>query len=83
MEFAEANDDASGRKRLHGILRAIDVLLTSPYIGRPSRGSRELIIGRGASGFVARYRLDEGGDRVVILGIRGQREAGYDSDDDL
>ena len=83
VEFAEANEDGAGRGRVRAILQALEVLLTSPYIGRPSRGSRELIIGRGAYGFVARYRVDEGGERVLILGIRGQREAGYDSDEDL
>ena len=81
VEFAEANEDGAGRERLNAVLRSIDVLLTSPYIGRPSRGSRELIIGRGASGFVARYQVDD--ERVLILGVRGQREAGYDSDEDL
>lgn len=84
VEFAEANEDGAGRQRLAAILRSVEVLLTSPYIGRPSTGrSRELIIGRGAQGFVARYRFDEAADRVLILGVRGQREAGYDADDEL
>ncbi len=84
VEFADENEDGAGRRRLMGILRSVEVLLTSPYIGRPSgRSSRELIIGRGAHGFGVRYRLDEKAERVLILGVRGQREAGYDSDEDL
>jgi toxin ParE1/3/4 len=83
-DFADRNEDGAGRGRLLAILRSLDVLLTSPFIGRPSAGgSRELILGRGAHGYVARYRLDDGAKRVVILGVRGQREAGYDGDDDL
>lgn len=84
VDFAEENEDGAGKGRLLAILRALEVLLTSPHIGRPaSRGTRELIIGRGAQGFVALYRLDDRAERVVVLGVRGQREAGYDGDDDF
>ncbi len=82
IEFAESNDDGAGRRRLLAILRSLEVLITSPFIGRPSgRGTRELVIGRGAMGFVALYRLGEGAERVLVLGLRGQREAGYAGDE--
>lgn len=83
VDFVEANEDGSGRRRLLAILRSLEVLLTSPFIGRPSgRGTRELVIGRGAMGFVALYRLDEGAELVLVLGVRGQREAGYDGEEE-
>lgn len=83
VDFAEANEDGAGRRRVLAILRSLQVLIESPFIGRPSgRGTRELIIGRGALGFVALYRLDEGAERVLVLGLRGRREAGSDDDDD-
>jgi len=65
-------------QRLRGIVASIDVLGTNPFIGRP-RGSvlRELVIGRGASGYVALYQYVAAVDTVFVLAIRGQREGGY------
>ena len=64
--------------RFTGIRTAIDVLATSPLIGRPATGAfRELIIGRGGRGYVALYRYSETMDRVTVVAIRAQKEAGY------
>ena len=64
--------------RISEIVRAIDVLAHSPLIGRPVRGGkRELVIGRGARGYIALYRHVPGIDAVFILVIRPQREAGF------
>ena len=64
--------------RLTDITDAFDILAHSPLIGRPvTRGTRELIIGQGARGYVALYRFLPDLDAVVVLAIRGQREAGY------
>ena len=83
VDFAKANDDGAGRRRLLAILRSLEVLLSSPFIGRPTgRGTRELVIGRGAMGFVALYRLDEGAELVLVLGLRGQREVGFDEEEE-
>jgi len=38
---------------------------------------RELVIGRGAVGYMALYRYVAGIDTVFVLVIRAQREAGY------
>ena len=68
--------DVTGR--LAEILQAIDVLATSPLIGRPvERGQRELVIGRGSRGYVALYRYVPEADTVFLLAVRNQREAGY------
>lgn len=64
--------------RVEDIIRAIDVLERNPLIGRPVRGRlRELVIGRGAHGYVALYRYAPDIDTVFVLAVRGQREAGY------
>jgi len=64
--------------RIAQILAAIDVLASNPQIGRPVRDDRrELVIGSGSRGYVALYRYTPEVDAVLILAIRGQREAGY------
>ena len=71
----EVADSAS---RIHDIIRAIDVLERNPQIGRVVRADlRELLIGRGARGYIALYRHVAEIDTVFILAIRGQKEAGY------
>lgn len=60
------------------IIAAIDILASSPLIGRlADSGNRELIIGHDAHGYVALYRYVEQLDTVFVLAIRGQKEAGY------
>jgi toxin ParE1/3/4 len=71
-------DSAQGAARIREVIQAIDVLQMSPLIGRPAPGDkRELIIGRGARGYVALYRYVVALDTVFLLAIRGQREGGY------
>ena len=54
------------------------LLEQNPLIGRMLRGDlRELVIGRGARGYVALYRYVEELDTVFVLAIRGQGESGY------
>lgn len=68
-----------GPERIQQIVRAIDVLQFNPVIGRAaSADTRELVIGRGTRGYVALYRYVEELDIVLVLAIRGQREAGYE-----
>ena len=65
------------RARLGDIFTAIDVLAHNPLIGRIVRADlRELIIGRGARGYVALYKYVTELDTVFVLAIRGQQEAG-------
>jgi plasmid stabilization system protein ParE len=64
--------------RLRGIIETMDILERNPLIGRPtSRGMRELVIGRDTRGYIALYRYLPAIDTVLVLAIRGQREAGY------
>jgi plasmid stabilization system protein ParE len=65
-------------ERIGSIIDAIDVLQTSPLIGRPvAFGQRELIISTGASGYLALYRYDPMSDTVLVLAVRSQREQRY------
>ena len=64
--------------RIEAIMAAIDVLQTSPLIGRPMAfGQRELIIATGVSGYLALYRYDPAKDTVFVLAVRSQREQAY------
>jgi len=64
--------------RLTEVIDALQVLARHPLIGRPSSGGwRELVIGRDARGYVARYRYDAPGDVVRVTALRAQREAGF------
>ncbi len=57
---------------------AIEILADHPLIGRRVEGElRELVILRGASGYIALYRFDPVRDIVRLLRIRHQREVGY------
>lgn len=71
-------DVAAAPSRIDEILQAIQVLSTSPLIGRPAKGGqRELVIGRGSQGYVALYRYVPEMDTVFVLAVRSQREGGF------
>lgn len=65
-------------QRIDEILAAIELLARHPLIGRPVAGAqRELVIGEGSRGYVARYRYDALEDALIVMGLRAQREAGF------
>ena len=73
IEFAPDTTE----KRVNEIVAAIDILQTSPKIGRPiAFGLRELVISTG-SGFLALYRFDPIEDTAYVLAIKSQRELDY------
>lgn len=68
-------------ERIGEVLDALAVLVRHPLIGRPAaQGRRELVIGRDARGYVARYQFDAVRDTVVVIGLRAQRELGFARD---
>jgi plasmid stabilization system protein ParE len=78
LEHLAQFDAADTSERLAAIVRGLDVLAHSPEIGRPVRdGKRELVIGKGARGYVALYRYVASADVVFVLALRAQRESGY------
>ena len=71
-------DTAAAPGRIADILQAVQVLATSPLIGRPVKeGKRELVIGRGSRGYVALYRFVPELETGFLLAVRSQRESGY------
>jgi plasmid stabilization system protein ParE len=78
LEHASEHDGEDPVARVRELIAAIDVLGTSPLIGRPVTGElRELIVGRRSRGYVALYRYIAELDTVFVLAVRSQREAGY------
>ncbi len=77
--FEHAPDTAVDRiMAIMAIMVALDVLESSPLIGRPvENGKRELVIATGASGYLALYRFVPELDTVFVLGVRSQRELGF------
>jgi plasmid stabilization system protein ParE len=63
---------------LESISSAIVILEAHPLIGRRvDDHMHELVISRGAGGYLALYRFDPAFDVVRILRLRHQREVGY------
>lgn len=63
---------------LDTIFDALSVLERHPLIGRPVDDAlRELVIGFGHAGYVALYRYRQRSDRIDVLAVRHQREAGF------
>lgn len=80
-EFLWPNDPVAAEKTGPLIMGAIRALATHPLLGaRVSGGTRQLVISRGRTGYIALYTFDPQEDRVVIHAIRHQREAGFEDD---
>ena len=78
VDFLAESDPLAAARTVELIASAVDALHHHPMLGRPVElGYRELVISRGKSGYLALYRYDEARDRVLVLTIRHQREAGY------
>jgi plasmid stabilization system protein ParE len=78
LEHLDLHQVPEPESRIEDILTAIDLLQTSPLIGRPtSKDKRELVIGSNSKGYVALYRYVAEIKTVFILAIRSQREAGF------
>ncbi|MBP6596921.1 MAG: type II toxin-antitoxin system RelE/ParE family toxin [Arenimonas sp.] len=65
---------------LEAVRRGLALLETSPFACRRAQGGealmRELLIGFGATGYVALFSI-EGADTVLVLALRHQREHDY------
>ena len=77
-QFQDDRGADVGVRAIDTILDAIGVLARNPMIGRALEGAvRELVIGYGDGGYAALHRMRPRLDRVEILSVRHQREAGY------
>ena len=78
VEFSLTAAPAAPADLIERIRDAIAMLAEHPLIGRKRDRLRcELVISRGRTGFIAMYRFDAVNDRVFVLRIRHQREAGF------
>jgi Plasmid stabilization system protein len=81
QDFLKTKNRLAARKAGEAIIRGIQQLKTLPDIGRPvpllPLEYQEMVIGFGDSGYVMLYRHDRLTDRIVIMTIRHQKEAGY------
>ena len=78
FDFLLAHAPESATVRIEAIIAAIDILQTSPLIGRPvTFGQRELVIATGNSGYLALYRYDPVPDTTYVLAVLSQRERDY------
>ena len=74
LEFPEA-----ALETIELIQEAVIILRHHPLIGREiDQYLRELVISREQSGYIALYSYETAYDAVFILGIRHQREAGFE-----
>jgi plasmid stabilization system protein ParE len=74
-DFLRESDPQAAEATARLIAKSIDVLTQHPLIGRAVGGNRrELVIFRGRTGYVARYRFSVLHDAVFILSVRHHRE---------
>ena len=79
VDFIAEQDAASAAPVLETILEALEILSRHPLVGRPVDERRhELVISRGAHGYIALYSFDAESDLVTVLAVRHQREAGFE-----
>ncbi len=77
-QFLVNAEPASALEVLEVILQTLYTLVRHPLIGRRVEGEvRELVISRGATGYVALYRHEPVRDTIRMLRIRHQRESGF------
>lgn len=80
FEFLAEEDPPIAALAVTAIQEAVSILERHPLIGRPVESElRELVISRGKTSYLALYSYLEAEDVVLVLAIRHQREAGYDS----
>ena len=84
FDFLFEHAPESAATRIDDIVRALDILQSSPQIGRPVRGAsamRELVISNGTHGYLALYRFIAELDVVLVVAIRSRRELRYRGSD--
>lgn len=78
VDFLLAQDDAPAAELVDFLFDGLRVLTHQPGIGRPAdQGLRELILHRGKSGHIVKYRYLPERELVRVLRIRHQRQSGY------
>lgn len=77
--FLRDEDPEAARATAALIMDGLETLRAHPLIGRPIQGDlHELVISRGRTGYIALYEYHARHDRVIVLAMRHQREAGFE-----
>jgi len=78
VDFLRSPDDPTAPELLDFVLDGLQVLTHQPGVGRPIAGAlRELILHRGKSGYLVKYRYLPHLAAVRVLRVRHQRQSGY------
>lgn len=78
VDFLRAQGDPAAPELLAFVLDGLQVLTHQPGVGRPIEGAlRELILHRGKSGYLVKYRYLPHLAAVRVLRVRHQRQSGY------
>lgn len=79
-DFLLHTDPPAAQATAELVLDALEMLSQHPEMGRRVHfGQRELVISKGRTGYLALYRYLPRLDRILVLAVRHQREAGYTS----
>lgn len=77
--FLAEKNLAGAQRAVRAIRAGVGILATHPRVGRVveemDEAFRDWPVDFGDSGYVVRYRVD--GERVTILAVRHQKEAGF------
>ena len=75
LDHLARHDASDAPQRIGEIVQALEILATSPLIGRTVKGGkRELVIGRASRGYLALYRYVPAIDVVFVLTTSAPRE---------
>ncbi|NIM39840.1 MAG: type II toxin-antitoxin system RelE/ParE family toxin [Hydrogenophaga sp.] len=78
VAFLLTREDPAAPELMAFVLDGLHVLTHQPGVGRPAgEGLRELILHRGKSGYLVKYRYLPHLAAVRVLRIRHQRQSGY------
>ncbi len=78
--FLVERDPRAARRGILAIKDEFAALRAAPMMGRPMAAKPELcelIIGFGATGYLALYRIEVPTDTVVVLAVKHQKENDY------
>jgi len=78
VDFLRVQGDPAASDLMAFVFDGLQVLTHQPGIGRPvGTDLRELILHRGASGYLVKYRYLSRLKAVRVLRVRHQRQSGY------
>ena len=81
FDFLAEVDSRRALAQLSSVRAAFELLADHALLGRVAEdGRRELVLSRGPTGYVAKYRWLPAENVVLILAVRHQREAGFMED---